>query len=409
MTKVSESMIQPNRSQNLRTLALRSFLFGLQSNMVRALWQPFVLNLGASVPMLGLLESIGGYGGIVSTAMLPIGGWLSDRRGRKPFVVVSSGLSLASLVIFALAGVLRDWRLLLPGVILLGLSAIARPAIDSMVAESATFETRGQAFSLTNVAFSLSGIVAPTIGGWLASRYGFILTLLIGALLEAGVLSLVSLRLAETRLPGRRTALSSVEFSAVVRKILTPPAKLRSFYIAVTIDLFAFGMGLGILFGLLSKEYHFAPLQLGLMSSINSLVCALLQMSVGKQVDKRGCVPFLVFSEAVAVLVVLGWLLARSFVAFLALHALLGVSVATWVPAYMSWIANSIPEGKRAEEMGRLGAFRGLLSFPAAYVGGLLYNAMGFRGPILGNLLGAILVTILFWRTVSEPQAPSPT
>ena len=128
---------------------------------------------------------------------------------------------------------------------------------------------------------------------------------------------------------------------------------------------------------------------------------------VGRWVDKKGSVPMLVLSEAIATLVVLGWLLGKSFIAFLALHALLGASVATWVPAYMSWVANSVPENQRAEEMGRLGAFRGLLSFPASYVGGLLYSALGFKGPILANLIGAILVTILFWRTVSEPSVPS--
>jgi MFS family permease len=74
---------EPSLSQNLRVLATRNFLSGLRTNMVRAIWQPFVLHLGASMPLLGLLESIGGFGGIVSTAMLPLGGWLSDRRGRR--------------------------------------------------------------------------------------------------------------------------------------------------------------------------------------------------------------------------------------------------------------------------------------------------------------------------------------
>ena len=62
---------------------------------------------------------------------------------------------------------------------------------------------------------------------------------------------------------------------------------------------------------------------------------------------------------------------------------------------------------QRAEEIGRLGAFRGLLSFPAPYLGGLLYEAVGFRGPIVANLVGAAIVTILFWRYVGEPPRPS--
>jgi MFS family permease len=98
---------------------------------------------------------------------------------------------------------------------------------------------------------------------------------------------------------------------------------------------------------------------------------------------------------------------AKSYTAFLVLHALLGFAVATWVPAFLAWIANSVPESQRAEEIGRLGAFRGLLSFPAPYLGGLLYEAVGFRGPIVANLVGAAIVTILFWRFVGEPPRPN--
>ncbi|KPL18650.1 MAG: hypothetical protein AMJ93_13605, partial [Anaerolineae bacterium SM23_84] len=63
---------ESSHSRNLRVLATRNFLYGLRMNMMRAVWQPFVLHLGASMSLLGLLEAIGGFGGIVSTATLPL-------------------------------------------------------------------------------------------------------------------------------------------------------------------------------------------------------------------------------------------------------------------------------------------------------------------------------------------------
>jgi DHA1 family bicyclomycin/chloramphenicol resistance-like MFS transporter len=339
--------------------------------------------------------------------MLPLGGWLSDRRGRKPFVILASALGFVTLASFALAGWLREWRLLIPGVVLLGLTAIARPVVDAITAESATSDAQGSAFSLTVMGFAVSGVFAPALGGFLAGRYGFLAVLLAGAAMELITLCVMGLALTETLPPERRTMARVSELPALVRRVITPPARLRSFYIAVAIDMFAFGTGAAILFGLLSKEYGFTPLQLGLMSSAQSVTWAISQMFVGRQVDKRGCVPFLVLSEATAMVVAAGWLLAESYIAFLALHALLGFAIAAWVPAFMAWIANSVPEGQRAEEMGRLGAFRGLLSFPAPYVGGLLYEVVGFRGPILANLIGAAIVTVLLWRFVGEPPSPS--
>ncbi len=390
--------------QNLRALTLRNFLYGLQTNMVRAIWQPFVLHLGASMPLLGLMESIGGFSGIVSTAMLPLGGWLSDRRGRKPFVVLASALGVAALATYALAEWVGAWQLLLPGVVLLGLTAIARPAIDCITAESVPSGARGQAFGLTGMAFAASGIFAPTFGGLLADHYGFLIVVLAGAALEMATFCVVAISLAETLSSERNTSLDLSQLWRLLRSLMAPPAGLRSFYITVAVDLFAFGTGAAILFGLLSQEYGFTPLQLGLMSSVHSAAWAGTQWFIGRQVDQRGCVPFLILSEAIAAVVIAGWLIAKSYTAFLMLHALLGLAVATWVPAFMTWVSDSVPEHQRAEELGRLGAFRGLLGFPAPYIGGLLYSRAGFRGPMLANLLGALLVIVLFWRFVPEPQ-----
>ena len=407
MTATAASGNAPS-APNLRTLTLRSFLLGLRENMVRAVWQPFVLSMGASMPFLGLMESIGGYGGIVSTAMLPLGGWLSDRKGRKGFAILASAFTLCSLAVYALAAWTRKWQWLLPGVVLYGLSAIARPAVDSMTAESASPAERGRAYGLTMTFFAVSGVVAPAVGGFLAQRYGFLSVMLVGLGLETGTLAVIALVLRETLPPeGRQIAIAS-DFLAMLRRSLTPPARLRSFYAAVTIDAFAFGMGAQIISGLLSKTYGFTPFQLGLMASVGSMAWALPQMYFGRQVDKRGSVPFLIISEGISVVVIVGWLLARSFAAFLAIQALWGLAVATWVPSFLAWMANSVSERQRAEELGRLGAFRGLLSFPAPYVGGLLYDAFGIRGPLVANLIGALGVIVIIWLFVREPGRPEP-
>jgi MFS family permease len=375
-------------------------------HMMRAMWQPFVLSLGASMPLLGLLESIGGFGGIVSTAMLPLGGWLSDLRGRKPLAVLSSALGFAAVVTFLVAGWVGEWRVLLLGVVFLGLTAVARPAVDSMTAESAVPNARGRAFSLVTTAFALAGIFAPTLGGLLTERYGFLTTLAIAATLELLTLSVVAVALRETSAGGYEKPLQASQLLKVMRDVVVPPPRLRGFYVAVTVDMFAYGMGAMLLPGLLTKAYGFSPVQLGLMSSVTSVSWAVSQMFFGRQVDRRGCKPFLVLSEALGVAVLGSWLIVRSFEGFLALSVLYGTLPAMWVPSYLSWISNSVPEEQRAQEIGRLGAFRGLLSFPAPYVGGLLFEAFGFAGPILANLLGGALVVVLFWLFVEEPQTP---
>jgi len=400
-----ESSTRPAR--NLQVLTIRSLLYGLRESMVRAVWQPFILSLGASVPLLGFLESLGGFWGFVPTAMLPVGGWVSDRRGRKSLMLVGSAFGLAGLLVIVLAAWTRDWRWLLPGVVLVGMSAIARPAADSITAESTDPAARGRAYGLTTTFYAAAGIVAPTVGGWLAERYGFLSAMLLGVLLELTILVVTAATLRETMRPQDRSPLVWSQFTSMLRRTFAPPARLRSFYIIMTVDAVAFGMAISIFSGLLSKAFGFTPVQLGLLAGVSSLTWAATQWFVGQQVDKRGTVPFLLLSEVIAVVVMIGYLLARSFTAFLVLQAAWGLTLSTWMPAFTAWIANSVAEKERAEEIGRLGAFRGLVSFPAPYLGGLLFNAFGFPGPIVANIVGAVIVIVLMLASLHEPQPPS--
>jgi len=143
---------------NLAILSATGFLSGIHTNMVSVVWQPFALSLGASIPMLGLLTSLGGMGGIVTSLVQPVGGWLADRVGRKPFIVWASVVLIAGYALYMLAGLIKAWALLVPGIIL------------SITAESVAANQRGAGFSVTQMAGVLPGIFAPVLGGLIADR-----------------------------------------------------------------------------------------------------------------------------------------------------------------------------------------------------------------------------------------------
>lgn len=88
--------------------------------------------------------------------------------------------------------------------------------------------------------------------------------------------------------------------------------------------------------------------------------------------------------------------------AFAVLYALFGLVAATWVPAEQALLANSVSEKQRGEAMGRLSAFRGLIGFPAPYIGGLLYDHFGFRAPIVANLVGVAIALVTIILAVRE-------
>nr|MBC8249473.1 MFS transporter [Anaerolineales bacterium] len=359
-----ESIEQGRISENLRVIAITSFLTGLFSSMTRAVWQPFVLSLGAPMSTLGFLESLGGRRGIVTALIQPIGGWLSDRLGRRPLVALGSLLGLLVMVFYVLAATSGDWRWLLPGVILLGATLASHPAESSLVAESAQASQRGRAYSLQMAFWIVPGVFAPTLGGFIADRWGFTPVFLTRFGLEALRLLLILWLLQET-LSRVKGGISLGELKGVMTRIVAPPRKLRGLYWALSLDIFVWGLGSSILFGMLSETYGFTTFQLGVMSGLLSLAWALSQLPIDRLIDRYGSEPFMALSEALGLIVVCGWLFSTSFVTFAALYALFGLVAATWAPALRALLANSVPTEQLGEAMGRLSAFRGLIGFPA--------------------------------------------
>jgi MFS family permease len=94
-----------------------------------------------------------------------------------------------------------------------------------------------------------------------------------------------------------------------------PPPGLFGFFLCLAGDSFAWGISLGILFGMFSETYGLSDAQLGLMTSVMSVSMAVSQLPVGRLVDRYGCKPSMVFSEAIGLPLMLMWVsrLSRTF------------------------------------------------------------------------------------------------
>ncbi len=387
---------------NVRVLALVVFFMGTYQGMLQAIWQPFVLSLGASVSVLGVLESVGGRMGLVGALAQPLGGWFADRLGRKPLLVVASLSTAAGLFLNALAALLGFWPLLIPGVVLTGLGVLGRSLRLTVTAESVTHEQRGMAFSAITFFFIVPGIVAPAVGGVMAERWGFLSILLAGILFETLIVVLV-LRVLRETITRSISQFRSSDLKGIVKRAVVPPSGMRGLYVALASDTFVWGVGSGLLFGLLTEVYGFTPAQLGVFGSLSSLSWAVTQLPIGRLVDRYGCKAFLILSEALGLAVYSTWLNATSFQAFALSYLLMGLVASTWIPAMNKLVAGSVDQAERGEAMGRLFAFRGLIRFPAPMLAGLLYAWGGFRAPLTAGLLGVIGVILLLTWLVQEP------
>lgn len=376
--------------------ALRGSVF----NAWRVVWQPFVLSLGVSMSWLGGLES---FLDLTRIAVMPLFGKAADAHGRRRFIVAREILTLAAAVLYVYAG---SWRFIFLGVMLTGLSLAIYPIWNTVIAESTEGRELGYTYSIVGTITLGLSLVATLAAGYVASAYGFRTVFTGAAVLALLAFLLVVMRLPETLPPEKKGSVNWRELTGSFVETLRPPRYLWGFYIAMSVDLFAFNLGYRLLNGMLASEYGYTPAMLGLISAATIGATAVAQIPLGRLVDRIGYVKFLIISQLIACVVLATFVVSKSFLAVVAAQIALGVSAAFWTPAEQAWIAVNVDPERRAQAIGGFSTFRGLIAFPAPFIGGLLFDAYGFDVPILINLGIALIDVILIYVLVKERVRP---
>lgn len=366
-------------------LAVVSALRGAFHHMRGVIWQPFVLSLGVSMRSLGGLESVMDLSRLVAHPMV---GGASDVYGRRRWLVAREAITFAIGVISILT---RSWHLLLLIVVLLGLEGSLYPIWTALIAESVEAERLGYMYSVIGTCSMAAGLLATLSAGFIAESYGYRTVFIVSTAFAVVSFMLVLARLHETKTRMGDSIFSSREAVVSLVRTLKPPPELRGFYVAMTVDLFAFNMGYRLLYGMLVKGYGYTPQMLGVMSTLMTGSMAISQVPIGRHADRVGYARYLAISQTMAVGILGLVTYTKRYEAVLVAQALMGVSAAFWGPAEQAWIAKNVDPGERARAIGSYAAFRGLLSFPAPFIGGLLFDAYGFNAPMLLNIAIAVV------------------
>lgn len=390
-------------NDTLIAVITRSFVSGVEQSMIGVVLQPFVLSLGASMAQLGLFSSLAGFGGLIPTVASPWGGWIADQRGRKVVLLGASLAALGAFATFAVAGWMVALLLILPAMILYGIAQIYQPVSNALVAEAVGQRRRGSAYSLIMVAMTVPGIFAPVLAGALADRVGFTIIFPVAVVFEIAAFIVMWRYLSEIRAP-RRDENGWRAVLAFLQRAWVPPHEIRWFFVAVALDLFAWGMGFGILYGMLTREYGFTTTELGVLSAVTNLTWAIVSLPIGRLIDWLGTKPVLVVSEAIGPPLMLIWMTQTRFEIFAMSMILFGITAASWIPTRNVYVTQTIEPARRGEVFGRLTAFSGLVAFPSAFIGGWLYDNLGFYAPLMGNLIFAFITVCVLVFLVHAPK-----
>ncbi|MFF9040147.1 MDR family MFS transporter [Streptomyces sp. NPDC014892] len=252
------------------------------------------LDRGYSASYAGLVASLHGLGGVVSSL---VGGVMADRLGRRPTLLVAQVSTALSV---ALLGFVRDPVAIAAVAFLVGAASNAsRPAVQAMMADIVRPEDRVRAFSLNYWAINLGFAVSSMAAGFIAEvsyRAGF--------LLEAGMTLtcaiLVFLKLPESR-PESGTAVGTADgasdavgLGTVVRDGRFMGVVGLSFLVAL---IFQQGsVGLPVAMG----AAGFTPADYGLAIAVNGVLIVALQIPVTRFIEHRDPGRLLVVSSVLA-------------------------------------------------------------------------------------------------------------
>lgn len=296
MSPPSELALPPEASAHRRTLGLvfATILIDFVGFSVLIPVLPlYAARLGATSVEVGLILSL--YA-IAQLLFLPAWGWLSDRIGRRPVLLISLAGTVASFLLLAVAETLYAVYL---ARILGGFFAASIGTAQAVVMDVTRPEERARGMGLIGAAFGLGFVLGNPIGGWLGAIHERLPFYAIAGL------AFVNLALACWQLPESKPPPGPMRWDGLARSLVPAPLRLLfalrrtsgergdwriSLYLYLFFHMFTAFAALESMFSLyLNGRFGIGPLGVGMLFGYIGLFIALTQgLAVGRLASRFG-------------------------------------------------------------------------------------------------------------------------
>lgn len=344
-----------------------SVLTGAGYNLQWVLWALFAEQLGASPGQIGLV--LGGAA-IARTILAVPAGALADRVSPKPVIVGAALIAVPGSLVFAIAG---EWWHALLGAVLIECSAAAVPATSALLASAPTAHERTRAYTYVyNIAFGVSGIVAPAVGGWIADLAGFRAVFVVSAgFLLAGALVCLGLHSKRTERHKDEAEEGSTNPTGYLALLALPVVLIvLAFHFAVPLTL---GIGTALQANFLVDERGLRVGVIGTLGSINALAGLVLSLTIAHW--RRMPSAFAGIAICIALVALsFGLLLSSGALVVVGLAFALRSGFGALWPLLAAAMAGATPERSRGRAYGLAEFAVGVADVIAPLTAGLLYG-----------------------------------
>ena len=341
----------------------------------------YAVDLGAGGFQVGLIIASFNMARVFSN---PFAGRISDRWGRKPFIV--TGLFLYALIsmLYVMANGVGSLILvrLLHGLT----SVLVVPVAMALAADIAPKERLGLYMGTLNMAVMLGLGVGPVLGGTIRDHLG-----MNAAFYSMGLLALLTLVVVALLLPGgKQEARSQREqtiapFNTLLRHRIVQGLFIVRFFTAA-------GQGSVYTFlPILALQINLSSSQIGIILGINIFLIAGLQRLFGGVADRLNPVYLIVAGTFVSGLAVLGMPFVEGFVMILGLNVLMGAGNGIAMPGGLALTGHLGKTVGTGTAMGITDSGWSLGMIASPIISGLIMDSLGVASIFLVG--GALIIT----------------
>jgi len=369
-------------NRNVFAAGLTSFFSDFGHEMATAVLPGFVISIGGSAALLGLIE---GVADAATSGMKIFAGWYSDYTGRrKP--LASIGYFLTAIGVGFLYFAISWPFVLLSRVVAWIGRGMRGPPRDALLVDSTTPKYYGRVFGFHRGMDTLGAIAGPVLAVFLirvVEIRSIFLVALIPSLL-AFVVILVLLK--EKRKTNKRTSF--------VLSVKNLPRDFRLFMIAVGV----FGLGNFADSLLILRATDLLSPAKGIVVAgslaivlyvIHNVLYAALSFPIGALADKIGKRTLLAFGYFLTGVSTVGFIFNIGNLWYLGLFfSLAGIAIAITDALERTVAADLLPENLRGTGYGALATINGVGDFASSTAVGTLWTAIS---PLAGFGYGAVL------------------
>ena len=367
-------------------------------------WSLFVLDMGASLSVLGFLAFILGLTRIA--LQLPVG-YLTDRIGRKR-LVVWGGLvaSFAPLVYFSAT----RWEHLIPGVVLEAFTNIVLPARQAMFADAVEPERRATAFAAIHTLFAVFSMTMPVIGGFLLERVG-LLSGMRAVFLVSGVTMLLAslgrwifLRedFAQQPSPDGRPSLGRV-----ASEMFEPVRSLRALQVVLLgASLYSLAVGVLTRYSVVyaTSVIGLSTAQWGLVAGGIGAMGILTRLPTGRLIDRFGRKISVLLSYAIRPVFIVAFTLATGFSQVLLIQMADNLFAYVQQPAIEALVIDIASKERRGRTYGAMNMIPGIALTVSPMLGAFLWESVGAAWPFYLSALASVLAAAIVFVFLREPE-----